>query len=197
MGASELVSESDNSMKSLWRRSSMGTGMGRGCSIPGRCRFGTTGRCGTRGSGVAGGCSWVHWYLARTSRSLVVGVGSAWNVAGSQGWRCVGQAPPYSVGAPRTRRRRRWWVVVERARSLCLAFVGWPGPQVVPLLVRVAGRGGHSGRGGERGVRGLGCTSNPLCRRYRRIWCPYVRTMRVVKKTVKQKPTMADANPMV
>ncbi len=33
--SSELVSESDNSMNNPWRRSSMGMGRGRGCSIRG------------------------------------------------------------------------------------------------------------------------------------------------------------------
>ncbi len=72
---SELVSESESSMGIPSKGSGMSMGMGRGCSIPGRGRFGTTGAAVNEVRSRREGCSWTHWYLASTSRSLVVGVG--------------------------------------------------------------------------------------------------------------------------
>ncbi len=46
------------------------------------------------------------------------------------------------------RRRRRWWGVVVQAQESLSGIRGVPGLRAVPWLVRVVGRGGHSGRVG-------------------------------------------------
>ncbi len=107
------------------------------------------------------------------------------------------QAPPYSVGALGRGGDVGGGASSSGPMSLCLAFVGC---QVRELSSRWFERlegGGHSGRGGERVFEVWAEPAILFVVGTVAVGCPYVRTIRVVKKTVRQKPTMAEANPMV